>query len=143
MPGTWGSMAALPLIYYIEAWPPSWRLAFWILFTLAGVWASKVIDELMQTGDNQIIVIDEVSGMGIATWTCAAEPVTLLAAFIAFRFFDMIKLPPVRYLDAWSKNASKHGSPWAGAWGVMGDDLIAGVQALVVVLGLQAAALIS
>jgi phosphatidylglycerophosphatase A len=89
---------------------------------------------MMGTGDNQNIVIDEVIGLGITAWTAGRDLKTLFAAFVLFRFFDVIKPPPVRQVDLWSK---RQASPWAGGFGVIADDIVAGFQALAVILVLQ------
>ena len=95
----------------------------------------------MGTGDNQNIVIDEVIGLGITAWTSGHEWKTLLAAFFAFRFFDVLKPFPVRLVDRWSKKkAEEKGSalaPWWGGFGVIADDILAGFQGLVVILIFQ------
>ncbi|OFZ19920.1 MAG: hypothetical protein A2X94_14585 [Bdellovibrionales bacterium GWB1_55_8] len=139
-PGTAGSLIALPLIFFTAPWALTTRILLWIGILLAGVWASAVVDQAAETADNQKIVIDEVVGMGIATWTAGQNWITLAVAFVAFRFFDITKLPPVAQLDRWSKKkaseavASSYG--WSGL-GVMGDDVLAGIQALAVVWILQ------
>ena len=51
-----------------------------------------------------------------------------------FRIFDMIKPPPVRQVDTWSK---KQSSPWWGGFGVIADDIVAAIQALSIILLLQ------
>jgi phosphatidylglycerophosphatase A len=132
-PGTMGSVAGMPLAYAFRNWPVGPRLLFWSLIFLVGIWAAAVFDRLMETQDNQNIVIDEVVGIGIATWT-AGDPATWVAAFVLFRFFDICKFPPVRSVDQWSKKQSSSG--WSG-FGVMADDVIAGFEALLCILVMQ------
>jgi len=137
-PGTAGSLVALPLAYAVSGWTDWSKLALWLLFAIVGTWAAKVFDGLMSTDDNQNIVIDEVIGIGIAAWT-ATDWRVLAIAFVAFRLFDIIKIPPVRQADRWSKIAAerhlggRHMARWIGAFGVIFDDVLAGVQALIVV----------
>jgi phosphatidylglycerophosphatase A len=133
-PGTMGSLVAIPLAFWSNSWHMAVRLAFWLILTGLGTWAAKIFDEKMQTGDNQNIVIDEVIGLGITAWTAGQEWKTLTAAFIFFRFFDIVKIPPVLHVDLWSKNQAS--SMWAG-FGVIADDIVAGFQALGVILLLQ------
>jgi phosphatidylglycerophosphatase A len=118
------------------------RLSIWIALTIAGTWAAKVFDELMQTGDNQCIVIDEVVGLGITSWTLSNidKGWAWFAAFVLFRLFDVIKIYPVRLVDDWSKNKAKENTPlarWWGGFGVMADDIMAGFQGLAVMIILQ------
>lgn len=133
-PGTAGTLVAIPLAYFTAAWSWPPRVALWFFITLIGTWSAKELDERMGTGDHQSICIDEVLGYGIAAWTAGTEPVALGVAFVLFRFFDIVKPWPVRQIDRWSK---KNASPWRGGFGVMADDIVAGIQALLVLLLLQ------
>jgi len=133
-PGTMGTLVALPIAYFTNEWDLMARVLFWLGWMILGTWAAMVFDQMMKTGDNQNIVIDEVIGLGITAWTAGRDLKTLAAAFVLFRIFDVIKPPPVRQLDRWSKNQS---SPWAGGFGVIADDIVAGLQALAVILVLQ------
>jgi len=59
-----------------------------------------------------------------------------VVAFLCFRFFDIVKLPPVRKIDQWSKMRTVENVKWSvfyNGFGVVADDLVAGCQALVVV----------
>jgi len=133
-PGTWGSLAALPLVFLSHQWSPSEQIFFWLVITGIGTWAAKEICERTECSDNQAIVIDEVIGMGITAWTSAFDWKWLWISFFFFRLFDMTKPPPVRAVDRWSKNA---GTYWARGFGVLADDIVAGFQGLIVVLILQ------
>ena len=133
-PGTMGSLAGIPLAYWTREWDWPARILFWGGLTLLGTWAAKVFDQTMKTNDNQNIVIDEVIGMGITTWTAGSDLKTWIAAFVLFRIFDILKPPPVRNIDQWSK---KQSSPWWKGFGVIADDMIAGFEGLGVILVLQ------
>jgi phosphatidylglycerophosphatase A len=75
-------------------------------------------------------VIDEVIGMGIAALLCSFSFFEFALAFFLFRLFDITKPPPVRQLDEWSKKKAMESGPlWAG-FGIMADDIVAGLQAL-------------
>jgi phosphatidylglycerophosphatase A len=140
-PGTAGTLMAMPLAYFTVNWHWAARVALWLGLTVAGTWAAKVFDETMHTSDNQNIVIDEVVGLGITAWTAGQNPSTLIAAFVLFRFFDIVKPWPVRLIDRWSKRKASEGTPrahWYGGFGVMADDIAAGFQGLACVLILQA-----
>jgi phosphatidylglycerophosphatase A len=133
-PGTMGTLVALPIAYYTNEWDLTARVLFWLGLTVIGTWAATVFDQMMGTGDNQNIVIDEVIGLGVTAWTAGRDLKTLAVAFVLFRIFDVIKPPPVRQVDKWSKNQA---SPWAGGFGVIADDIVAGFQALALILVLQ------
>ena len=95
-----------------------------VLATLGGVWAIRAADI---AGDPGSVVIDEIAGQWLALAGLARPGlVGLLLGFALFRLFDIAKPGPVGWADRRS-----------GAWGVMGDDLIAGALAAVVLLGLR------
>ena len=139
-PGTAGTLVAVPLAYYSFDWPLPLRILLWTTLTVAGTWAAKVFDETMGTSDNQNIVMDEVVGLGITAWTAGHNLPSLAAAFLLFRFFDVLKPPPVRNIDTWSKKKASEGTPlsqWYGGFGVIADDIVAGFQGLLCMLVLQ------
>lgn len=140
-PGTAGSLVAIPLAWWSLSWSDPARLGFWAALFLIGVWAAREIDLLTGQGDSQIIVLDEVVGMGITSWIASPAVADWIAVFILFRFFDMLKIPPVRQLDRWSKKMATRdsggASSWWGGFGVMADDVLAGFQGLLVMILLK------
>ncbi|QPM89773.1 phosphatidylglycerophosphatase A family protein [Pseudooceanicola algae] len=133
--GTWGSLAALPLAWalHVAGGPMLLLLACFAVF-LAGVVATE--SHTARTGDHDPseVVIDEVVGLWIAflpvSFGAAHVGASLTAlypgwimAFLAFRLFDIWKPGPVGWADRRSD-----------AFGVMLDDVIAGVMAAVVVI---------
>jgi len=71
--------------------------------------------------DHQRVVIDEVAGMGVALLIIPLKLEYYIMAFILFRFFDIVKPLYIRRLEA-----------LPGGWGVMADDVLAGIYANVV-----------
>ncbi|MGZ3699511.1 MAG: phosphatidylglycerophosphatase A family protein [Bdellovibrionota bacterium] len=140
-PGSAGTLVGMPLVWLSVDWDLPSRLALWGGLLVVGTWAAKVFDQTMGSKDNQSIVIDEVVGVGITAWTCPRDWRWMLAAFVLFRIFDIIKIAPVRQVDQWSKRKASDRSdplaPWYGGFGVMADDVMAGVQGLIVILILQ------
>jgi phosphatidylglycerophosphatase A len=123
-PGTWGSLAAALVFLAVNAAfplsPAAWVAVSAAAF-VAGAYASERTGRDIGVHDHGSIVIDEA----VAVWLILATlPRTVPWAFFgfaAFRFFDIVKLPPARYFDT---------SPrWHNGWGVMYDDLAAAVQA--------------
>ena len=127
-PGTWASAAAIPLAWALHAAGGFWALGLaTVALTLLGYWATARTLE-GRAEDPAEVVIDEVVGMLIALWPLSiglshmgAEwhvwpwPGWVLG-FLLFRFFDIVKPPPVSWADR-----------MPGPLGVMLDDIVAGV----------------
>lgn len=134
-PGTFGSLYAIPLILWQIQFDLPGRLLILALITVIGTWSAMIVEEVSGTADNQSIVIDEVAGMLVTCLALEAALGSKMAdyaiwiAFGLFRLFDVIKIWPVNLADRWSKKSK---SPMGRAFGVILDDLIAGVQAALV-----------
>ena len=120
-PGTFGTLAALPLVWLLASYT-SFGLYFIItcLVCLAGIWICDLTAKDMQVHDDASIVWDEVAGMLITMLAVPISWQTLLVGFLLFRFFDILKPWPISYLDK-----QVH-----GGFGIMIDDVLAGVFAL-------------
>jgi phosphatidylglycerophosphatase A len=124
-PGTWASAATVVLwAAMARLTAPSLRTAFDIalalLVTLIGIPAATRVARAAATKDPQFVVIDEVAGQFIALVAVPLAWKTLLAGFILFRAFDIIKPPPVRQLEKLPEGT-----------GIVLDDVAAGIFALV------------
>ncbi len=95
--------------------------------TVVGTWAAHEAERVLGTKDPGAIVIDEVAGMALSVLLVPPTIATLAVAFLAFRVFDIVKPFPANVAQR-----------LPGGVGVMVDDLIAGIYALLVVLGLRA-----
>lgn len=119
MPGTWGSLAALPCAALIHWLGGGVALAVAaLLVTALGIWVAHRYMALRGGDDPQEVVIDEVAGQWIALAPLALDPLAYLVGFAAFRLFDTLKPWPIRWFE---------GLP--GGWGVVMDDVVAGVFA--------------
>jgi phosphatidylglycerophosphatase A len=96
-------------------------IALAVLITLIGIPAATRVARASALKDPQFVVIDEVAGQLIALSGVPLSWKSLLAGFILFRAFDIIKPPPVRQLEALAEGA-----------GIMLDDVGAGICALAV-----------
>lgn len=129
-PGTWGSAFSIPplIILYLGAGLVPFIIALCVLF-IAGLWSAEEFDKATGGHDNKMIVIDEAVGQGIALLPALLltdlDPIAVFLGFILFRFFDITKLWPIGWLD---KNLP-------GAWGVMMDDVLAGLFAAAILTG--------
>jgi phosphatidylglycerophosphatase A len=119
-PATFASLLVAILLFLIGGAPWFARAAALAGVIAIGVWAADRA-ERSYGHDAHCIVIDEVAGMLtaalIAPWTWSH----LAAAFLLFRAFDILKPPPVYQLQS-----------LRGGWGVMADDLAAGVFSLAI-----------
>lgn len=127
-PGTFGTLAAMPVVVALHQLHLQWLLPLLaLLATGIGVWASAAyLRQTGKDGDPKEIVIDEVAGVWLlfavmplyylpASYDMA--PQLYVMGFVAFRFFDIIKPWPIGWID---RNVK-------GAWGIMLDDLAAGI----------------
>jgi phosphatidylglycerophosphatase A len=117
-PGTWGSLAALPFaagIVWLGGSAGLWAAG--VAVFLAGLWASARYVRAHGDDDPGSVVVDEVVGQWVAVLPLYPEPVTYLVAFLAFRFFDILKPWPIGWLDRRLK----------GPLGIMADDVVAGI----------------
>ena len=120
-PGTFGSLAALPICAVLVYLPLWISIVFIAVFTLIGTIAADRTDKVLRMHDNSAIVVDEFAGMFISVLLYPQDYRWCLLAFVLFRIFDILKPFPISYVD-------RHVS---GGFGVMLDDLIAGVFALI------------
>ena len=117
-PGTWGSLAALPIGYAITNSGSVELLGILIIiFFIIGIWASNVTSNQMAIDDPSEIVIDEVVGQWIAILTITPNIILYIFAFILFRIFDIWKPWPISWADRQIK----------GGLGIMLDDVFAGI----------------
>jgi phosphatidylglycerophosphatase A len=120
-PGTVGSVVALlPWLALRDLPWPLYLGALLVAFAL-GVWASNWVIRSTQVQDPSLVVWDEFVGIWIALLAAPRDLVWMLVGFALFRLFDIWKPGPVHWADAHVK----------GGVGVMLDDAIAGVLALI------------
>jgi len=122
--GTWASAATLELWWAVGLWLPlAWlvptAIAISVLVTLIGIPPSTVVARESGIKDPGFVVIDEVAGQMIAFIAVPVNWKYMLAGFILFRSFDIVKPFPLRRLEA-----------LPGGTGIMMDDVGAGLYAL-------------
>ncbi|MFQ3196789.1 MAG: phosphatidylglycerophosphatase A [Paraglaciecola sp.] len=126
MPGTFGTLASLPLIFILASYSSLTTYAvLTILASIAGIWICGQTADDMQVHDDPSIVWDEVAGMMITLFAVPLSWQTVLLGFTLFRLFDILKPWPISYLD-------KH---VPGGFGIMADDILAGIFAMACVHG--------
>lgn len=123
-PGTFGTLAAIP--FYLILVQLSWPLYAWLVFIafVVGVRLCDVTGGRLGIHDYGGIVWDEFVGFWITMFLIPFSWQNVVLGFITFRFFDIIKPWPIGWLD---KKVS-------GGFGVMIDDVLAGVYGLLLML---------
>jgi phosphatidylglycerophosphatase A len=118
-PGTWASGVTAVILFFI--WPREWYLQIPPIFLIfaIGVWISGRAEEYFGHDGGQI-VIDEVAGQMTALFMAPKLIIPFILGFLLFRLFDIIKPPPAGYWES-----------LRGGWGVMSDDIGAGMYAAV------------
>ena len=129
-PGTAGSAVGVALVAAIGLIPlsPAWH---WVLLGSAllsilvvGVWTATEAERFFARADPGHVVIDEVAGQIVTLLACPNRSWKwLLAGFLLFRFFDVVKPFPAR--------RAEH---LPGGWGIMTDDVIAGAYGFLTLL---------
>ncbi len=119
-PGTAGSAGAAA-VYWILGGPWFWWLAAIVGATLLGGVAGTRMERRLGREDPQIFVLDEVAGTWLTLLWAPRVWWVVLLGFGLFRLFDIAKPFPVRRAER-----------LPGGWGIMADDLVAGLMGLAV-----------
>jgi phosphatidylglycerophosphatase A len=121
MPGTWGSLAALPFAWAIALAGGPWALvvAAVVVFAL-GCWAAGVYAEAAGLSDPQSVVVDEVAAQWLVLAAAPLDPLWYAAGFALFRAADIVKPWPVDRIETHIR----------GGIGIMLDDMAAAGYAL-------------
>ena len=126
-PGTFGTVLGIPLFLAMMWLPPGPYLVLTLVLFVLGCWLCGESSRLLGVHDSPGIVFDEIVGYAVTAWPLlpalgqSSWPLWagLSAAFVLFRIFDVLKPWPIRWLDQ-----QVH-----GGFGIMVDDLLAGIMA--------------
>ena len=118
-PGTFGTLWGIFFYYLLLEVQPLFYVFITLAFFYVGVIVSERAEKFFGEKDSQKIVIDEIAGMMFSLIFIPKKLELILAAFVLFRVFDILK--PIKKLE-----------DIKGGWGVMADDLFAGVLANVI-----------
>lgn len=118
-PGTVGTVATLPLAAALMWAGPLWHMAAVVVLLPIGILAAEFYEQEGGGHDPKEVVIDEVVGFLVTMVWLPLTWQSLLAGFVFFRFFDILKPFPISRLDKQMK----------GGLGTMADDLAAGMIA--------------
>lgn len=120
-PGTFGTLAAVPIYWFLlQGLTLPWLLAVIAISFVIGIWLCDVTAKNLGVHDHPGIVWDEFVGFWISCIALPSGWIWLLWAFVLFRFFDILKPWPIRWLD----------KRVPGGLGIMVDDVLAGLFAL-------------
>lgn len=125
-PGTMGALVGILILFAIKWYNPALSSFTWelllvtIIFTLLGVWSTNAL-EAEWGKDPSKVVVDELIGVWISLLWVPAETQWIILGFVLFRLFDIFKPLGIRQLEKIK-----------GGWGVMLDDVGAGIYANIV-----------
>lgn len=121
-PGTFGTLAAIPFALVFIIIPPPFYALYVVGLLLAAIYISERAVEIIGQKDPGCIVIDEIAGYVVTLSIVPVNAYTIVAGFLIFRFFDIVKTGPVRYFER----------TFPGGAGVVLDDAMAGVLSAIV-----------
>ncbi|MBL94913.1 MAG: phosphatidylglycerophosphatase A [Magnetovibrio sp.] len=125
MPGTAGSLIALPIAWIIiESFGHAWFLALLLSVLLLGIIVSDQCRKRYKEKDPSRIVIDEVVGQWVSVLFIAPDILYYSFGFVLFRFFDILKPWPISWVDQHIENGL----------GIMLDDVLAGIFSLIILV---------
>lgn len=121
-----GTLAAIVYCFIWWLLPATYVNSYWqvviiILLAALGTWSSNKVDAIWGK-DSGKVVIDEVAGMALTLLLVPQSFFYLLAGLVAFRFFDIVKPLGIKKMEQLPKG-----------WGVMADDMLAGLYAFILV----------
>ena len=127
MPGTSGSLAALPILYAMSFVSLQSFIIITVVSFLVGIYLCGKTARDLKVHDHGSIVWDEVAGMMVTFIAVPINPLSLLLGFLLFRFFDILKPWPISVFDR-----RVH-----GGFGIMIDDIVAGAIACACMHGIS------
>lgn len=122
-PGTFGTLAAIPLYLLMHALSLPVYLGITVLLFLVGIWLCEKTARALGVHDHSGIVWDEIVGFLVTMTAIPFNAWWILLGFVFFRVFDIIKPWPIHWLDR----------RVPGGFGIMLDDVLAGIYAWVCV----------
>jgi phosphatidylglycerophosphatase A len=117
MKGTVGTLGAIPLVFVFNLWGVYVYGLLTFLFIVAAWMIAEAYEVQTQNHDSPEVVIDEVAGFLVAMIWMPQTWQAFLGAFLLFRFLDILKPPPIGWLDQTIR----------GGYGAVIDDVVAGI----------------
>jgi phosphatidylglycerophosphatase A len=120
-PGTAGTLVGVLICLFCLPMPWVLRLLFVVVLLALSIYVAGQAEKIYEKKDDQRIVIDEIIGLQVTMLPVAINILNLCVAFVLFRIFDIWKPFPLRNLQK-----------LPGGWGVVMDDVAAGIYAGIV-----------
>jgi phosphatidylglycerophosphatase A len=130
-PGTMGTLVGVVICLLCLPLPWPMRLLIVIALLALSIYVAGQAEKIYQKKDDQRIVIDEIIGLQITMLPVVINVLNLCAGFVLFRIFDILKPFPIGNLQK-----------LPGGWGVVIDDVAAGIYAGVILFALNYAGII-
>jgi phosphatidylglycerophosphatase A len=126
-PGTFGTLIAVPIVLFVMQFGFVAHLGFAVLAAIFGIYVCGESARRLGVHDHPGIVWDEITGFTVTMLTVPANLYSVVAGFALFRLFDIWKPWPIRVAD----------HSLSGGLGIMLDDVIAGIFAAAILLGVR------
>jgi phosphatidylglycerophosphatase A len=121
-PGTFGSILGLLFYFFMSGLHLLPAFFLMIFFIIIAVRVSGAAEKILEKKDPGSIVIDEIAGMAVTFYALPLNLMIGITGFIVFRFFDILKPFPIKYLE----------SKFKGGVGIVIDDVVAGIMGNIV-----------
>jgi len=126
-PGTFGTLAAVPIYWLLIQSNMLIYSVVTVIASIVGIWICGQAADKLGEHDFGGIVWDEIAGYLITMWFVGFSWENLVLGFILFRIFDIIKPWPIKWID----------QKVSGGFGIMLDDVIAGIVAGLILLAIN------
>lgn len=122
-PGTFGTLLAIPFYLLLQPLSFTAYLIFVVIFIILSSWACDYVSRQINVHDHPGMTIDEFAGYFVTMINAPHGWQWVVLGFLLFRFFDIVKPWPIRFLD-------KHVH---GGFGIVLDDIVAGLFAMIII----------
>jgi len=112
-----GTILGIPLYLVLSLLSQPFHILAILVLTGMAIGISQKAEALFQEKDSQHIVIDEIVGLQVTLLPAAQDVLLILSGFLLFRFFDIVKVFPAGWVQ----------DKWPGGYGVVADDIVAGI----------------
>jgi len=116
-PGTFGTILGLPLCFFLSGTNFAVAVFLTVIFIVFAIFIAHHAEKILKKTDPGRIVIDEIAGLMVALFGLPFNAVYVLAGFVIFRFFDILKPFPIRLIER----------KLSGGTAIVMDDVAAGI----------------